>query len=155
MPSKPRRVSAYVINPRLAGVEWLPPRHLNGRKVSYEVHWQTEGSPTGVRQKGEQPVPGGAAAAPLAARLRRLAPNETYTIWVRAYSETNGSFADSDRARIATYPEPGGPTLTDRTAYAMTLAWEMPENASNCTVEYAPITSNDWTGLETIEGRDR
>ncbi|KAJ8952660.1 hypothetical protein NQ318_020975, partial [Aromia moschata] len=158
VPSKPRNVSAFIINPTLAKVHWLPPEQLNGLAVYYEIHWQTEGALSGVRQKGEQSVTDPHSidndTSTLETHLYKLSPNETYIVWVRAYSETNESSNDSDRVQITTYPEPASIILINKTAYFMNLSWEITQNIENYTIEYAPITSNEWNQTKTIEKND-
>ncbi|KAJ8934365.1 hypothetical protein NQ314_013406 [Rhamnusium bicolor] len=119
-PSEPQNVSALVLNPTLAKVHWLPPEQLNGLIVYYEIHWQTEGALSGVRQK-------------------------------RAYSETNESSSDSDRVQITTYPEPASFILINKTAYSLKLSWDITQHVTNYSVEYTPITSNEWIQIETEE----
>ncbi|XP_076250339.1 receptor protein-tyrosine kinase sevenless isoform X2 [Rhynchophorus ferrugineus] len=152
-PSKPQNISAAVLNPTLAEVNWFPPKELNGDVVHYEIHWLTEGSLTGVRQKGEQPVsdlnvlPNQVGV--LTTILQKLSPNETYTVWIRAYSETNETSSDSDRVQITTYPEPSAFQLINRTSSSLCLSWEITPHIHKYVVEYAPITStNKWTRVK-------
>lgn len=153
----PQNVSAHVINPNLARVNWLPPEELNGLVVYYEIHWQSEGSLSGVRQKGEQPVSDTRSEnnTMFATLLHKLSPNETYIVWVRAYSETNESSSDSEKVQITTYPEPASFILTNRTAYSMKLSWKIIEHINNFSVEYTPITSNFWSPVDTIEEKNK
>ncbi|CAH1131270.1 unnamed protein product [Ceutorhynchus assimilis] len=148
-PSKPRNISASVLHPTLAQVNWLPPEQLNGEIIHYEIHWLTEGSLTGVRQKGEQPVSDLKTLEKnkhiLTTLLQKLSPNETYTVWIRAYSETNETMSDSDRVQITTYPEPAVFDLVNQTSQTLTLTWEITSHIQEYVVEYAPITStNTW-----------
>lgn len=148
-PSKPRDISASVLHPTLAQVNWLPPEELNGEIIHYEIHWLTEGSLTGVRQKGEQPVNDLKSSEnnteTLTTLLQKLSPNETYTVWIRAYSETNETSSDSDRVQITTYPEPAVFALVNKTSQTLYLTWEITPHIQEYIVEYAPITStNIW-----------
>lgn len=130
-------------------MSWSPPSELNGELIHYEIHWLTEGSVSGVRQKGEQPVndlrTSTNESAPLTTLVQKLSPNETYTVWIRAYSETNETSSDSDRVQITTFPEPAVFDLVNQTAHALDLTWEVKPHIQEYVVEYAPITSaNVW-----------
>lgn len=155
-PSKPRNITASVLHPTLAVIKWLPPLQLNGEIVHYEIHLLTEGFLTGVRQKGEQPV--NELTTPenhtvlLTALLQKLSPNETYTVWIRAYSETNETSSDSDRVHITTYPEPAVFDLINKTSRSLQLIWEITSHIHDYYVEYALITSTDqWKRVEAPE----
>lgn len=140
-----------MLNPTLAEVNWLPPKELNGLRVYYEIHWQTEGSLSGVRQKGEQPVQVQHYknnSNILTTLLQKLSPNSTYIVWVKAYSETNETSSDSDRVQLTTYAKPGDLELVNKTAYSLRLSWNKSSNMKEYRVEYSPITSNDWTSAE-------
>ncbi|KAL1489268.1 hypothetical protein ABEB36_014201 [Hypothenemus hampei] len=148
-PSKPQNISATVLHPTLVKVTWSPPVELNGKVVHYEIHWFTEGS--GVRQKGEQPVN---STENLSTFLNKLNPNETYKIWIRAYSETNETYSDSDQIQITTYPEPAGLDLLNKTSQILTLVWNLGPHIQEYKINYAPITSaNNWT--QAVSGRLR
>nr|ALV82505.1 sev [Leptinotarsa decemlineata] len=147
-PSKPRNVSAIVLSPNLARVVWSPPEELNAAVVHYEVHWQTETTPSGVRQKGELRVND---SETLTTFLTKLTPNETYTVWVRVYSENNDTPNDSDRVKITTYPEPPILKLVKKTAYNLEISWEPIEYIEKYVVVYAPITTEDWREIEKMK----
>ncbi|XP_050510998.1 proto-oncogene tyrosine-protein kinase ROS isoform X1 [Diabrotica virgifera virgifera] len=147
VPSKPRNVSAMVLSPNLAAITWLPPEELNGFIVYYEIHYQTESTPLGVRHKGELSVNSSYA---LSSFLPTLSPNETYTVWVRTYSETNETSSDSDRVQITTYPEPYALTLENTTAYDMQLSWEPSEHIKLYHIEYSLLTTSDWQQIDTF-----
>ncbi|KAJ8921659.1 hypothetical protein NQ315_010568, partial [Exocentrus adspersus] len=155
-PSEPQNITVYGINPTLVGVTWFPPEEINGLIVYYEIHWQTEGSLSGVRQKGEQPVYDSSSdnEQPIATLLHKLLPNETYTIWVRAYSETNESYSESQRVEITTYPEPERLILTNRTAYDMKISWKVIAHIKNYSAEYAPLISADWDEIDLVEAKN-
>ncbi|XP_074032211.1 receptor protein-tyrosine kinase sevenless isoform X2 [Leptinotarsa decemlineata] len=148
VPSKPRNVSAIVLSPNLARVVWSPPEELNAAVVHYEVHWQTETTPSGVRQKGELRVND---SETLTTFLTKLTPNETYTVWVRVYSENNDTPNDSDRVKITTYPEPPILKLVKKTAYNLEISWEPIEYIEKYVVVYAPITTEDWREIEKMK----
>ncbi|XP_030754698.1 proto-oncogene tyrosine-protein kinase ROS-like isoform X3 [Sitophilus oryzae] len=158
-PSKPQNISAAVLNPTLVQVNWSPPSQLNGDVIRYEIHWLTEGSLTGVRQKGEQPVSDlrfvDKKMDVLTTLLQKLSPNETYTVWIRAYSETNETSSDSDRVQITTYPEPSEFELTNRTSQSLFLMWEVTPHIYKYSIQYAPITStNTWIGVKQTDQND-
>ncbi|XP_057670694.1 proto-oncogene tyrosine-protein kinase ROS isoform X2 [Diorhabda carinulata] len=148
VPTKPRNVSAAVLSPNLASISWLPPQELNGIIVYYEIHYQTESTPLGVRQKGELSVN---SSQELNAYLTTLTPNETYSIWVRSYSETNASSSDSDRVQIITYPEPNVLILENKTAYDMELSWELTEHIKSYQMEYSLLPTNEWQQIDDFK----
>lgn len=139
------------LNPTLVHVSWLPPEERNGIIIYYEVHWQTDSVISALRQRGELSV---TDTETLSANLNKLAPNETYIIWVRAYSETNETWTESDRVRITTYPEPDGIVLLNKTAYSMQLSWNLTPYVENYTVEYAPIVSTIWTTADILQTKN-
>ncbi|CAH0553544.1 unnamed protein product [Brassicogethes aeneus] len=156
-PSEPQNVSAIVLNPTLAEVNWLPPKELNGLKVYYEIHWQTERSLSGVRQKGEQPVLERnlkSNSSVMTTLLQKLSPNSTYIVWVKAYSETNETSSDSTRVQITTYPKPADLEMANKTANSFKLLWSKSTNMQEYRVEYSPITSNEWK-LADISKKDK
>ncbi|KAG5883190.1 hypothetical protein JTB14_018205 [Gonioctena quinquepunctata] len=148
VPSKPRNVSATVLNPNLAEITWCPPDELNGIIVHYEIHWQSESTPSGVRQKGELRVNDSEV---LTTYLTKLSPNETYTVWVRVYSENNETSNDSDRVTTTTYPEPPVLVLLNKTAYKLEIAWEQADHIEEYEVSYAPITTSEWRPIENLQ----
>ncbi|CAG9822767.1 unnamed protein product [Phaedon cochleariae] len=152
VPSKPQNITAKVLSPNLAVVTWQPPEELNGVIVNYEIHWQTESAPSGVRQKGELSINDSDV---LYTFLNRLSPNETYTIWVRVYGEKNKTSNDSDRVHITTYPEPSVLVLDNRTAYKMELSWEPTSHIVKYEIEFATITTNEWVNIQNVQLKNR
>ncbi|CAG9858272.1 unnamed protein product [Phyllotreta striolata] len=146
VPSQSRNVSALVLSPNLAVISWLPPEVLNGIKVYYQILFQTENTPSGVRQRGEVNVN---SSNVFNASLTNLSANETYTIWVRSYSETNDTYSDSDRVQITTYPGPNPLLLADRSAYELRLSWEPTDHTVSCKIEYSLLTNNDWQSINS------
>lgn len=146
-------------------VTWSPPREFNGATVHYEIYWKTERILSGVRQK-ERPVveeqfsPN--STQYLTTILNKLSPNETYKIWVRAYSETNETSSDSEKLQIKTYPEPRELILVNRTAYDLQLAWKLLPYIERYNVQCSPFAVNEWdnvtleeeTGTEIIIFKD-
>lgn len=148
-PSKPRNVSVSVLNPQLIQVRWMEPEEIDGKFVYYQIHWQTEGTLTGIRHKGEQPLLNYAKNKEnFYSYFVNLTPNETYDIWVRAFSQTNHTHTDSKIVKsIRTYPEPDNITLLNNTAYTLYLEWKLPGNVYKYIVQYALLTSNDWKNI--------
>lgn len=140
MPSEPREVKATVLNPTKIEVQWLRPKELNGRTVSYLVDWETEVIDFGIRQTGEQKVLD-YNGINYKAVLQNLSPNVTYSIWVRACSETNESCSDSKKVHITTFPEPQNITLLAKTAYSLKVLWVMVSHIENYTMQYSDIRS--------------
>lgn len=149
-PSKPRNVTVSVLNPQLIKVKWMEPEEIDGKFVYYQIHWQTEGTSTGVRHKSEQPLLNYEKNVQnfYSDFVNFLSPNKTYDIWVRAFSQTNHTHTDSKIVKgIRTYPEPDNITLLNNTAYALYLQWKLPTNVDKYTVQYALLTSNDWKNI--------
>lgn len=148
MPSEPRDVKATVLNPTKIEVEWLRPKELNGRTVSYLIDWETEVIDFGIRQTGEQKVFENSEIN-YKAVLNNLSPNVTYSIWVRACSETNESCSDSKKLHITTFPEPENITLISKTAYSLKVQWIMVSHIENYTMQYSEIRNfENWIDIE-------
>lgn len=149
-PSKPQNVSVQVLTPSVVKVSWSPPQEFNGATVHYEIYWKTEGTLSGVRQK-EQPVVEQFSETKqfFTTLLNKLSPNETYTVWVRAYSETNDTSSDSDMVQVDTYPEPENLILTNRTAYSLEISWKISPFVDRFVLEYTSLTSNEWQAIPT------
>lgn len=149
-PTPPQNVTVKVLNPTMAKVSWSPPEHLNGITVHYEIYWQTERTFSGVRQK-EQPnveqqfTPN--TTHFLTTILNKLSPNETYTIWVKAYSETNETSSDSKKVQINTYPEPSDLKFVNKTASVLVLTWEVCSNIYHYAIEFSPLTLDEWKNV--------
>ncbi|KAI4460354.1 tyrosine-protein kinase receptor [Holotrichia oblita] len=149
-PTRPRNISVTVLNPTLLKVSWLPPEEFNGDTIYYEIHWQTESTTSGIRQKSDQTVMENNMsfeAKPFSAYLTRVSPNETYLVWVRAYSRTNVTFTDSASEKITTFPEPDNITIANYSAYLLRLEWKTSNYISNYTLQYTLLTSNDWKNV--------
>lgn len=137
-----------MLSPTLVAVSWLCPKELNGRSVRYELHWETEVTSWGIRQKGEQVV-SEQFENQMSAYVKKLTPNETYSIWVRAYSETNETFNDSKSVQVRTFPEPNNITLVSKTPYSMLMQWKIEPHIQNCTVQYSNAMSEEWLNAST------
>ncbi|XP_044258516.1 proto-oncogene tyrosine-protein kinase ROS isoform X1 [Tribolium madens] len=152
-PSPPQNVTVKVLNPTMAQVSWSPPQYLNGVTVHYEIYCQTERTLSGVRQKEQSNVeqqftPNSTHF--LTIILNKLSSNETYTIWVKAYSETNETSSDSEKVQINTYPEPSDLILVNRTAYMLVVTWEVCANIDHYNVQFSPVTSNEWKNMTQV-----
>ncbi|GJQ85805.1 sev [Trypoxylus dichotomus] len=148
-PTQPRNITVTVLNPTLLKVTWLPPEEFNGDTIYYEIHWQTESTTSRIRQKSDQTVENNISSdsKPFSAYLRRISPNETYLIWVRAYSRTNKTHTDSDSAKITTFPEPDNITITNNSAYLLKVEWKTSNYIKNYTLQYTLLTSNEWRNV--------
>lgn len=148
MPSEPRDIKATVLNPTKVEVQWLRPKELNGRTVSYLIDWETEVIDFGIRQTGEQKVFENSEIN-YKAILHNLSPNVTYSIWVRACSETNESCSDSKKVHITTFPEPQNLTLLSKTAYSLKIQWVLVPHIENYTVQYSEIRNfENWMNID-------
>lgn len=149
-PSKPENISALILNPTLAEVSWSPPKEINGEFVHYEIHWQTESNINSIRQKGEQIVmePEKSDSTTFKTHLFKLSPNENYSIWIRAYSETNDTYSDSNSVNIQTFPEPDNITLLNSSAYELNLQWNLYTYADTSVMQYTTIGSSEWFNVE-------
>ncbi|XP_060523893.1 proto-oncogene tyrosine-protein kinase ROS isoform X2 [Cylas formicarius] len=151
-PSKPQNVTASVLQPTLARINWLPPEQLNGAVVRYEIHWLTQDLFS--RQRGEQPVVYVQYAdnsSTLTNLLQKLTPNETYTIWVKAYSEMNETSSESDPVQITTYPEPENLILVNKTSRTLLLGWKVTQHIKEFLIEYTSIASSyEWQEAKFI-----
>ncbi|XP_031333150.1 proto-oncogene tyrosine-protein kinase ROS isoform X2 [Photinus pyralis] len=159
-PSKPENVTATILNPTLIEVSWAPPREMNSESVSYEIHWQTAGDINGIRQKGEQIVsnPTRKNISNFSAQLYKLSPNETYLVWIRAYSQSEDKIthqsnielvsSDSESIKITTYAEPENITLMNSTADELSIQMKIYSYAKHYVLQYAYYMSSDWINIE-------
>lgn len=151
----PRNVTITVLNPTLLKVSWLPPEEFNGDTVYYEIHWQTESTVSGIRQKSDQTVMENNNVAfdlkPFSAYLPKISPNETYLVWVRAYSRTNDTYTDSVSEKITTFPEPDNITVTKYAAYYLNLEWKTSDYIKIYIIQYTLLTSHDWRNVSSYQ----
>ncbi|KAK4881780.1 hypothetical protein RN001_005099 [Aquatica leii] len=159
-PSKPENVTAMILSPTLLEVSWAPPKQMNAESVSYEIHWQTAEDTNGIRQKGEQVVPAVSlnnSKNNFYAYLYKLSPNETYNVWIRAYSQSADKSAnnngmelissDSNSIKIRTYPEPDNITLLNSSADELTIQTKVYAYAEQCILQYTYLMSNNWIDI--------
>ena len=142
-------MSVTVLHPTLARATWFPPKDLNGDRIYYEVNWQTEGTINGVRQKVEKTVTNDDVREVTGWHLTMipLSSNETYSVWIRAYSRTNQTYTDSARVKIKTFPTPENVAVVNRTAYQMTLGWNQSDYVEHFLVQYTLLISSDWNEI--------
>lgn len=141
------------MNPTLVKVSWFPPKEINGEHVNYEIHWQTEGNVIGIRQKGEQKVVDYEidSSGQLHTFLQKLSPNESYFIWVRAYTQNNYTSNDSDRIVVNVFPEPHNIELKNATAYTLEVQWTILPVIKEFTIQFSKITLNFWENITSID----
>ncbi|KAK7868921.1 hypothetical protein R5R35_014230 [Gryllus longicercus] len=139
-PSPPRDVQVLVLTPTTVKVQWQPPEQFNDHAVSYELHWSTEGTVAGIRQKGEQivgrhelySISSDNEDDACSATLNKLLPGQNYSISVRAYSQSSGKFSESEPQGVRTFPEPDDIILINKTAYMISVSWTpLPDIALN------------------------
>lgn len=136
-------------------VKWLPPEELNGESVLYEIHWRTEGTINGVRQKGEQVVFRDKESLNSLNKipkykvkiLSKLSQNQTYLLWVRAYSENNKTYSDSDSISVKTYPEPNDIVLMNSTANTLTVHWKITPDIKRYIIQFTNAAINRWRDI--------
>lgn len=63
--------------------------------------------------------------------ITRLQPNQTYIVWVRAYSNFH-AYSDSDKFQIQTFPEPSDIQLLSLNSTGIRLRWIPPVNCQKC-----------------------
>ncbi|XP_017769031.1 PREDICTED: proto-oncogene tyrosine-protein kinase ROS isoform X2 [Nicrophorus vespilloides] len=155
-PSPPSGVRVTVLNPTLLQLNWLPPQEINGDFVYYVIHWQYDGSHNGIRQKGEQTIMENdlQGSKSYTTFLRNLTPNETYSIWVRAYSENNETSSDSDVVQEKTYPEPENISLVSSTSSQLVVRWNVSSYIDKYQMQCALSTSNEWFDVSHDENSD-
>ncbi|XP_026748879.2 proto-oncogene tyrosine-protein kinase ROS isoform X1 [Galleria mellonella] len=118
-PPPPRNVTAVVLSPELARVEWVPDPGLR-----YELHWRTDDNsllPHRLKEHNTWEVAAGGAA-----NMTRLAPGTGYIAWVRARSPHGAAAADSPPLRLRTYPAPAPPARARLAPQHVRLLWPEP-----------------------------
>ncbi|KAG7298947.1 hypothetical protein JYU34_017413 [Plutella xylostella] len=138
-PSPATDVTATVLSPVLARVEWTPEPGL-----WYELHWRTDHLPVlnnKYKEHNTFEVTEGRAA-----NMTRLSPNTVYTVWIRARSNHSAVTVDSQSLRVKTYPLPQAIGLINATAYSATVAWHPPSGYTlyHYKVEYTEASSQQW-----------
>lgn len=57
-PSEPRNITAKILSPTEISLSWLPPIEINGERIKYEVHYQTENEINGYKNQLQQLIKG-------------------------------------------------------------------------------------------------
>lgn len=133
-----------------AKITWSPPKEINGDSIYFEVHWLTESTIDGVRQKGEQTIQDTDRTneSLYSTSLNKLIPNEMYSIWIRAYTIGSINYSESDIISIHTFPEPEDVVLVNVSAYTIDLHWNLYKCVKNWSLQLATIGSNLWSSIE-------
>ena len=77
--------------------------------------------------------------------ILKVLPNQSYTIFVRAYSVSAKSevFSESPNVTVSSYPEPQALKLNSTTPTSMIIMWNVPENVSNFAIQFTKQDSQD------------
>ncbi|KAM3965054.1 LOW QUALITY PROTEIN: receptor protein-tyrosine kinase sevenless [Aphomia sociella] len=116
-PLPPKNVTAVVLSPVLARVEWIPDPGLK-----YELHWRTDDTsslPHRLKEHNTFEVAEGGAA-----NMTRLAAGTGYSAWVRVFPHS-ATAGDSPPLRLRTYPAPAPPRARLE-PQAIRLLWPEP-----------------------------
>uniref|UniRef100_A0A1B0DB76 Fibronectin type-III domain-containing protein n=1 Tax=Phlebotomus papatasi TaxID=29031 RepID=A0A1B0DB76_PHLPP len=133
-PSEPTDIEVEVISPNEVNVTWHQPLEFNSNEIWYEVHWETENPSNGIRNRQQQLV------YTTYHSLNRLIPQQSYRIWVRAYS-TNDTFSESDVVGVETFQEPDNITLLLITSTSLTITWQPHGNVSRFQLGYMVLNN--------------
>ncbi|XP_059618544.1 protein sevenless isoform X2 [Phlebotomus argentipes] len=133
-PSIPTDIEVEVISPNEVNVTWHQPREINSNDIWYEVHWQTENPSNGIRNRQQQLV------YTTHHSLTKLIPQQSYRIWVRAYS-TNDTFSESEVIGVETFQEPDNITLLQNTSTSLTISWQPHGNVSMFQLGYKVLSN--------------
>lgn len=82
--------------------------------------------------------------------LNRLHPNQTYSVWVRAYS-SNETFSETHVVNIETFPEPEDITLLNITPYSLDISWQAPAHVSRYLINYKSTSANNQTWVPAFD----
>ncbi|XP_037079270.1 proto-oncogene tyrosine-protein kinase ROS-like [Pollicipes pollicipes] len=165
-PTEPREVRAEPLSPEGIEVSWLPPLS-SGDRLSYRVHWRTEGVSGSLRAYGPVSATGAGAGAAPAARRRYLllVPDLTadtnYHIWVSAHSSDDSAASNSSIVSAATYPYPENVTLEYANVSSIVVMWQhaLDGTINSSWLEYRPAQQpGGWlngtlSSAETVSGR--
>ncbi|XP_035904405.1 protein sevenless isoform X2 [Anopheles stephensi] len=143
-PSRPEDITALPISPTEAIVSWTPSRQKNSHHVWYEI-WRAE--PGEHKSRQQQLVTDFKMDDTfMTAEIDRLQPNQTYIIWVRAYSNFH-AYSDSDKFQIQTFPEPGDIQLLSLNSTGIRLRWIPPPNCQKYKIQYSIAGQHSWTTM--------
>ncbi|XP_053678090.1 proto-oncogene tyrosine-protein kinase ROS [Anopheles nili] len=144
-PSRPEGIIVQPISPSEAIVSWTPSRQLNSHHVWYEIYWQTETD--GHKNRQQQLVTDYKLDDTLMSmELGQLQPNQTYSVWVRAYSNVH-AYSESDAFEIQTYPKPSDIEQVSVNSTAVRLRWIPPANCHKYKIQYSIAGHHNWVTL--------
>ncbi|XP_049298477.1 protein sevenless isoform X2 [Anopheles funestus] len=143
-PSRPEDITALPISPTEAIVSWTPSRQKNSHHVWYEI-WRAETDEHKNRQQ-QLVTDFKMDDTFMTAAIVRLQPNQTYIIWVRAYSNFH-AYSDSEKFQIQTFPEPSDIQLLSLNSTGIRLRWIPPANCRKYRIQYSIAGQNSWTTM--------
>ncbi|XP_059085701.1 proto-oncogene tyrosine-protein kinase ROS-like isoform X2 [Tigriopus californicus] len=126
-PSEVQNVVASAIDPMTIRVSWNPPAHPNGKLVHYNIHYQlhrvisTSRLPTQNRQ-----VLLGFSNARMHFNLTELEPDQEYSIWVEARTESP-KISKSKPITVKTFKQINLPQTTSKTPRTLEISWRAPK----------------------------
>uniref|UniRef100_A0A182K9Q9 Tyrosine-protein kinase receptor n=1 Tax=Anopheles christyi TaxID=43041 RepID=A0A182K9Q9_9DIPT len=151
-PSRPEDITAWPVSPTEAIVSWIPSRQKNSHHVWYEI-WRAE--PDEHKNRQQQLVKDFKMDdKSMMVEISRLQPNQTYIVWVRAYSNFH-AYSDSDKFQIQTFPEPSAIQLLSLNSTGIRLRWIPPVNCQKFKIQYSIVGLNTWTTMYDSQGPAR
>uniref|UniRef100_A0A182PM52 Fibronectin type-III domain-containing protein n=1 Tax=Anopheles epiroticus TaxID=199890 RepID=A0A182PM52_9DIPT len=148
-PSRPEDITAWPISPTEAVVSWIPSRQKNSHHVWYEI-WRAE--PDEHKNRQQQLVTDFKLEdQSMTVELTRLQPNQTYVVWVRAYSNFH-AYSDSEKFQVQTFPEPNDVQLLSLNSTGIRLRWIPPANCQQFKIQYSIVGQNSWTTMFDSQG---
>uniref|UniRef100_A0A182VVI6 Tyrosine-protein kinase receptor n=1 Tax=Anopheles minimus TaxID=112268 RepID=A0A182VVI6_9DIPT len=143
-PSRPEVVEALPISPTEAILSWIPSHQKNSHHVWYEI-WHAE--PDEHKNRQQQRVTDlKKGESSMTSQIGQLQPNQTYFIWVRAYSNYH-AYSDSEKFEIQTFPEPSDIKLQSLNSTGIRLRWTPPVNCRKYRIQYSIAGQNSWTTM--------
>ena len=149
-PSPPRNLSALTLSFNEILVTWLAPETFNSPNLTYEINWQQENIVDHIRNKQQQMLHhNNTNSDELISTVIKVLPNQTYSIFVRAYSK-NGTFSESESVYLSSYPEPPPIVRNNTTSTSMIIMWKQPENVSSFAIVYSDQESLEPKNVSTL-----